>query len=136
MKNNLFTLSIIAALLLVVSGCGLISRTQKTSDSGSPNAVNKDKSIADKTIDVAVGDEKIGVPACDELLDFFAQESKSTDENYFTKATRQYFMNKIRENIKQTIEENKDDKAKMAKECKKYRGELDKFKAEEEGNKQ
>lgn len=137
MKNKLSILSVIAVLIIAVSGCGLISRMQKsTVETGNSRSTESNKTLTDKTVETAVGDEKIGVPECDDLLDYFAQESKSNDENYVTKATRQYFMNKIRESIKQSMEENKGDKVKMAKECKEYRKQIDKYKAEEESNKQ
>ena len=136
MKNNLSTLAIIIVCLFVVSGCGLVSRI-KDQGTGNDNAANtnKDKSLTDKTIDVAVGDEKVGVPECDDLLDYFADQTKNDDDNYVTKATRQYFLNKIRESIKKSIEENKGDKVQMAKECKEYRQQIDKFKAEEDSKK-
>lgn len=123
----------ISAFLLVFGlGCGLISKTQKAV-SGSDNS--KDKTLTDKTVDVTVGDEKIGIPECDALVDAIAEQSKSTDDNYVAKATRQYFLNKIKESIKKSIEENKNDPVKTAKECKDYKAQLDKFKAEEESNK-
>jgi len=140
MKNTFITVIIAGVLLLTALGCGITDKVKK-SVGGSDNTSNtnpsntKEKSISDKTIDIAVGDEKVGVPECDDLLDYFARQTEDANDSYVTKATRQYFMNKIRESIKQSIEENKGDKAKMAKECKEYRRELDKFKAEEDSNK-
>ncbi len=142
MKKHLSNLIMIGFLLVCVSGCGLVSRMQKSvGESGSPKTpgssqtVETDKSIGDRAIDTTVGDEKIGVPECDDLLDYFAEQSKVEGDNYVTKATRQYFMNKIRESIRQSIEENKGDKVKMAKECTDYRKQLDKYKAEEDSKK-
>ncbi len=144
MNKHLSNLIVVSLLLVCVSGCGLVSRMQKTvseSDRSKPSGNSqiletKDKSLTDKAIETTVGDEKIGVPECDDLIEYFAEQSKTEDENYLTKATRQYFMNKIRESFKQSIEENKGDKVKMAKECKDYRRQLDKFKAEEDSKKQ
>jgi uncharacterized protein YaiI (UPF0178 family) len=47
-----------------------------------------------------------------------------------TKAAREYALNKIRESFKQSIEEHKGDKAAMAKECRQFKTQLDKFKSE------
>lgn len=63
-------------------------------------------------------------------------QSESPDDNYVTKAARGYALKKIRESIKKSIEENKNDTVKMAKECKDAKVELDKFKAEEESKNQ
>lgn len=44
-------------------------------------------------------------------------------------------MNKIRENLKKSIEENKTDKVELAKDCKDFKAQLEKYKAEEEHKK-
>jgi hypothetical protein len=100
------------------------------------NQANKEKSLDEKAIDTVVGDEKIGVPECDELLESLAAQSESPDEGYVAKAARQFFLNKIRESIKKSIEENKNDKVKLAKDCKDAKAELDKYKAAEESKNQ
>lgn len=134
MKNKLTILMISAILLVFGLGCGITDKVQKAVGSDNSTA-NSNKTLTDKTVDVTVGDEKIGVPECDELFDAIAEQSKSTEDNYVAKATRQYFLNKIKESIKKSLEENKNEPAKMGKECKEYKAQLDKFKAEE-GNKQ
>ena len=135
MKNKFSSLAAILILVISVLGCSYYNPLSD-STSNSNVAVVRDKSLSDKTIDAAVGDEKIGVPECDEVVDFFAEQARSQDDNYLTKATRQYVFNKIREQFKQSIEENKGDTAKLAKECKEYKTQLDKYKAEEDANKQ
>jgi hypothetical protein len=121
-----------------VIGCSFSENLEKTiigtNDANSNNATNK--TLTDRAIETAVGDEKIGVPECDDLLERLADIAQTSDDNYVSKATRQYVLSKIRENIKRSIEENKNDKTAMAKDCKEYGGQLDKFKAQEETNKQ
>lgn len=139
MIKNKFTISAVLTTVLAIGlGCGITDRVQKAIGGEETPATKKteDKSLSDTAIETAVGNEKIGVPECDDLMDFFEQQSKSNDDNYMTKATRQMVMNKIRESIKKSIEENKNDKAQMAKDCKEYKSQLEKFKAEEESNKQ
>ena len=135
MKNKFGFLAAILVLVISLLGCSYYNPLSD-STSNSNVAVVRDKSLSDKTIDAAVGEEKIGIPECDEIIDFFAEHARSEDDNYLTKATRQYVFNKIREQFKQSIEENKGDTAKLAKECKQYKNQLDKYKAEEESNKQ
>lgn len=91
--------------------------------------------MSERAIDSTIGEEKIGVPECDEIIDFFAEQAKSEDDDFVTKAARGYAMNKIRESFRQSIEENKGDTVKMAKECKDFKRQLDKYKAEDKGNK-
>ena len=94
--------------------------------------------MSEKVIDKTVGEERIGVPECDELLDFFDEQTRSEDENYIVKATRAFYFNKIRESIRKDLEDNKDNpdkKQEMAKNCRDYKAQIDKFKAEEDSKK-
>ena len=53
-------------------------------------------------------------------------------------ATREYYFNKIRENIRKDLEKNENNpnkKEEMAKNCRDYKKQLDKFKAEEDKKK-
>jgi hypothetical protein len=131
MKNKSVLLVSFTILLVSVLGCSFYNPLE----SSSSNSADSNKTLSDRAIDSTVGNEKIGIPECDEILDFFAKQSESPDEDFVTKAARQYALNKIRESFKQTIEENKGDPVKTAKECREVKTQLDKFKAEE-GNKQ
>lgn len=137
MKNKSIVLSVLATLLTVVLGCGWIERAEKTNDAANQAIAGgaANKTLTDTAIETAVGNEKIGVPECDDLLEHFAAVTESPDDDYVTKATRQFVLSKIRENVKRSIEENKNDKTQMAKDCREYRKQLDKFKTEESANK-
>jgi len=130
MKNKSVISAVLLIILIVGLGCGISEQVQKavtgTDNANTANADNK--AIIDKTIDTAVGGEKIGVQECDELYDYVADLiTKGENEDYVTRAARQYFLNKIREQIKISIEENKNDKVQMAKDCKDYRRQIDAF---------
>ena len=125
MKNTVSTLIIASILLTASLGCGFVNRGQK--DTKDPH----DKSLTDKGIDIATGNERIGVQECDDLMDSIAEQSRSEDDNYVTKAVKGYVLNKIRESVKKSIEENKNDKVAMAKECKDFRVQLEKQLEEE-----
>jgi soluble cytochrome b562 len=138
MKNKIIIPVILMIVLTISLGCGISESVEKavsgTGETNSNGAGNK--TLTDTAIDTAVGNEKIGVQECDDLLEDLAAIVQKPDDNYVSKATRQYVLSKIRENIKKSIEQNKNDKTQMAKECKEYRGQLDKFKNQEEANKQ
>lgn len=130
MKNNFLIYAILLFVIIACTNCGVSDRVQKAvtgaDNSNSSNVSNK--AIVDRAIDTAIGGEKIGVKECDELYDYVAElVTKSEDESFATKAARQYFLNRIREKIKASIEQNKNDKAQMAKDCKDYRRQIDAF---------
>ena len=123
---------------MLVIGCGRLnpfSGSSKPANSKSPSSSSSDKTLDDKVVDTAVGDEKIGIPECDDVFDSLANETRSDDEGYIVKAFRAYYVNKIREAIKKSIEENKGNPVKLAKECRDLKTQLDKYKAEEKSKK-
>ena len=118
-------------LLTLILGCSFYKSTPEPSIKKDTN-VPKDKDLSEKVVDETFGEEKIGVPECDELLDFFADQTRTNDDNYIVKAFREYYLNNIRESLKKSIAENKNDPKEMAQECKKLKVKLDKYKAEED----
>lgn len=133
MKNAITLILTISMLMAVGLGCGVVKRVSGGSSEASPS--NSNKTVTDKAVDITVGDEKTGIPECDEVVDFFRQESDSPDDNYVTKAIKATVLNKIKESFKKAIEENKTDKVEMAKQCREFKTELEKYKAEEENKK-
>ena len=134
MKNkSVFILSFFI-LLFAVFGCSSYNPLSSGSDTNTnsrQNSKSDNKTLADKTIDSTIGEEKIGVPECDELMNKLAEQSKSSEDDYVTKATKQFFLNRIREGVRKSIEENKSDKTQLAKNCVDYQNQFDKFLKEE-----
>ncbi len=62
-------------------------------------------------------------------------EANNPDDGYIAKAIKATFLNKIRDSVKQSIEENKTDKVALAKNCKDFKAQLEKYKANENANK-
>ena len=134
MKNKIaFTLAC-TILLAVVLGCGSLNplSSKSKSKTATPTPASGDKTLTDKTIDTAVGDEKTGVPECDEVAEFFTREVNNPDDGYVAKAIKAVVFNKIKEEFRKSIEENKTDKVQLAKDCKKFMTELQKAKAEQD----
>jgi len=125
MKNKYILLTVIAVLLLSVLGCSYLDQSNS----------NSNKSLPDQAVDSSVGEEKIGIPECDEAFDELAKFSDNAEDNFVTKAGKRAALNKIRENLKQSIEKNKKDKAQQAKECKEYKSQIEFFNTKEETNK-
>jgi hypothetical protein len=145
MKNISISALISAILLVTVVGCSwwnpLASKPENTKantatkETKSPTPQPSEKPLDEKAIDTVVGEDKIGVPECDELVESLVAQSENPDDGYMAKAARQFALNKIRESIKKSIEENKNDKVQMAKDCKEFKEQVDKFKEQEENKK-
>ena len=128
MKNRFTTILASALLVAVVLGCSAIN---PFSDKAASNTAFN-KSLTDKAVDKTVGEEKIGIPECDEVMDLLTAEANNPDDNFIIKAAKGVFINKIKETIRTSVEENKTDKTQLAKDCKQAKAELEKYKAEEQ----
>src|SRR5687768_5746196 len=107
MKNKIVLCIVFAMLLVVVLGCGWLNPFGGSSDSPKTgDSKTEEKSASDTAIEAVIV-EKTGVAECDELMSYISELAKSPDDNYVTKATREFFLNRIRESIKQSVEENK-----------------------------
>ncbi len=135
MKNKLFALLALSIVVVVALGCGSINPFSSKSKINTAS----NKTLTDKGIDVAVGEESTGVPECDEVLDMIAEMSNNPDDGYIIKATKSLFLNKFKESIRKAIEDNKNKNANstadLAKTCTDYKKQIIKYKAEEEEKK-
>ncbi len=140
MKNK-FAIFVSGILLFAVLGCSITDQIQNAVSEKQPanmGSINTSNSVNKSTTDQVTEDvlrEKTGVPECDELLDWLADQTKSNDDNFVSKGIKEYFVNKIRQSIKESIEKNQNDKTKMAKECKEIKEQIDAQKTQEESNK-
>lgn len=135
MKNKIVLFAALFMLLFAVLGCSWInpfggsSETPKTGD-----AKTEEKSTSDKVIESTLT-EKTGVAECDELRDYISKLAQSKDDDYVTKATREVILNRVMEGIKRSVEENKNNPEELAKLCKDYKAQLERFKTEEDTKK-
>lgn len=137
MKNKLNVLLVLALIIFVTMGCGgLIERVQRTAtgDSNSqPSVSDSNKSTTDKVIEQVADGETTGVKECDDVIALFAEQAKGSDDNWATKATRDYIIGQMKKSFRESIEQNKQDKDKMAEQCRDYKVQLEKqLKAEKE----
>ncbi len=132
MKNKFLVIFATLIILTVGLGCGLMDRVEKTA-TGSENT-NTNKTLSDRAIDTVAGEDRIGVPECDEVMDYLSAEASNPDDNFVTKAVKKTALNKFRSQIKKGVEENNTNKVELANTCKDFKKNLDTFKSEEESN--
>lgn len=134
--KNIFTFAFILVMIVAATlGCG-----NPFSGSQEPaNTSSKDKTLTDKGVDVTVGRSKIGVPECDEVMDSIEAELNNSEDDFVTKAIKATVLNRIKDSIKESVEKNneknKQDTVELAKTCKEFKTQFDKYKAEEEAKK-
>jgi hypothetical protein len=111
--KNILTFILAGILVLATLGCGLVSRIQEESGGSS----NSNKTLGDKAVDVAVGDTKIGIKECDDVVEILNEQINDPDESFVTKALKRTVLNQFRDQLKRSLEDNKADKQAVGKFC-------------------
>jgi hypothetical protein len=130
MKNMTMFPIALSLILFAVLGCGSLNPLSDRGTSTGSSTPSNEPGTGQ-----VLGDDRIGVPECDELFDELTKAANSPDDNWVVKATKAYFFDSLRESIRKSIEQNKNDRDSMAKECTKYKAQLDKYLAEEKAKK-
>lgn len=126
MKNKLSLILALSVLVFTVLGCSSLNPL------GGDTSSQSNKSISDQAVDVAVGESKIGIPECDEVLDQINAEMNNPDDNFVTKAVKQTVLNRIKDGIRESVTNSTGkDREEMVKTCREFKTQLDKYKAEE-----
>ena len=120
---------LLISILILVLGCGLADRVQKTvSNESASNSVvanvNANKSLTDKAIDTAVGGEKVGIPECDEALDMLEAQANNPDDGWVVKAGKKTALTMFRDQLKKSMEQNQTNKTEVARFCREFRDNL------------
>ena len=127
MRNRSSFIVVLFIVGAIGLGCSSINPFSGSKDTGT----TKDKSLTDKGVDVTVGRSKIGVPECDEVTDLIEAEMNNPDDNFVTKAVKATFLNRIKDGIRDSVEKNKQDTVELAKTCKEFKTQFEKYKSEE-----
>ena len=127
MKNPIQFLTVITVLVCVGLGCGFVGGSD--ADSG---ANGSNKTITDKAVDTTVGRSKIGVPECDEVIDAIEAEMNDPDDNFVVKAAKATVLNRIKDGIRESVEQNQNDKVELAKTCREFKVQFEQYKAEQQ----
>ncbi len=131
--KNLTTIFTVGVLLTATLGCGIADRVQREV-TGSESSSNSNKSLSDRAVDTAVGESKIGVPECDEVIDLINAEMNNPDDDFVTKAVKATVLNRIKDGIRDSVEQNKTDTKEMAKTCREFKTQFEKYKTEQNAN--
>jgi hypothetical protein len=134
---NSISLALVSIVLSAVMGCGIYDRAQK--EIGGANTantnVNANKTLTDKAIDTAVGEEKVGIPECDEVIDILAAQANNPDDNFVIKATKATFLTQFRAQVRKMLSNNNSNRTDVAKFCRDFKSSLNKSDSESEANK-
>ena len=128
MKTGSGITVVLAALLAFSTGCSF-------SKPSTPNGkTNNNQTLTDTALDTAIPDAAVGIPECDEILKTLADQANNPGDNFAQKTAKRLFANKVKDGIKRTIDEHKGDKAEIAKTCKAFKVQIQRFR-ELEGEK-
>ena len=120
-------------------GCGIIDRAQKESGvSNVANAAtnaNANKTITDRAIETAVGEDKVGIPECDEVIDILAAQANSPDDNFIVKAGKATLLSQFKGQVRKMLANNNSSHTDVMKFCRDFHANLNKSASEAEANK-
>ena len=97
--KNLKSIFLVALIIIATLGCGIVDRVQREVTGPS----NSNKSVSDRAVDTAVGESKIGVPECDEVIELINAEMNNPDDDFVTKAVKQTVLNRIKDGIRDSV---------------------------------
>jgi uncharacterized coiled-coil protein SlyX len=125
-QNSLSMLAGVGLLIFIALGCGLTERLEQNTST----TANSNKTVTDRVLDTAVAEEKIGIAECDEVIEYLARQTDDPDDNLITKAAKRAFANRIRDELKRAIAEQKADETKLADTCRDLMRDLRSFGSE------
>jgi hypothetical protein len=67
-------------------------------------------------------------------MDAIEAELNNSDDNFIVKAGKATVLNRIKDSIKESVEKNPNDKEELAKTCREFKIQFDKYKAEQQTN--
>ena len=130
MKNSHSAYFALTILVFVGLGCGSISPFSGSDRSGNAPSISKEKTTADKVVDSTVGNSKIGVPECDEVIALVEAEMNNPEDNFLVKAGKATILNRIKDGIRESVERNGTNTTELAKTCKEFKTQFDRYKSE------
>ena len=132
MKNYVSGTFVLTILGFVSLGC---SSVVPFSGEPEPQRPSRERSTTDRAVDRTVGRSTTGVAECDEVSDLIEAELSNSEDNFIVKAAKATALNRIKDNIRESVEKNQNDKVELAKTCREFKVQFEKYKAEEEAAK-
>ena len=121
-------LLLLGVILFAGFGCGILDQAKRAAGGGEganvAANVNSNKTLTDKAVDTALGEQKIGIVECDEALDILSEQANNPEDNFVTKAVKKTALNTFRDQLKKRLEARGADKTEVAKFCREFRDNL------------
>ncbi len=126
MKNSSYL--VLASLLLTafILGCNLSERMENavgrssSTTGANANSNTANKSITERAMDTAVGEEMIGIPECDDALELLARQASNPEDGVITQALKKTALNRFRAEVKRRLDEKKANPEDTAKFCREF----------------
>lgn len=124
MKNSSYL--VLAPLLLTafILGCNLSERMEnavgRSNSTTGANSSTANRSITERAMDTAVGEEMIGIPECDDALELLAGQASDPDDGVITQALKKTALNKFRAEVKRRLDKKKANPEDTAKFCREF----------------
>lgn len=131
MKNKTDPLFALFLLVAFALGCSWMNPFPSGTGGGTGSGSPGNKTVTDRAVDTVTGESKIGIPECDEVLDMITAEANNPDDNFIARAAKNLVFNRIKDSIRQSVEENTKSKEELAKLCRDFKQELLKTKNEQ-----
>ncbi len=133
MANKILLLAI---LIFIGLGCGIADRVRRATEGESNSVANTsaNKTLTDKAVDTAVGEQKVGIPECDEALEILYVQANDPNDNFLVKAGKKTALNAFRDQLKKSLDQNNANKTDVAEFCKDFRDNLNDAIKEENSN--
>jgi hypothetical protein len=132
MKNSNSGSIVLVLLAFAALGCSSINPFSGSSETQPPAG---DRTITDRTVDQTAGRTSTGIPECDEVSNLIEAELNNPDDNFMIKAAKATILNRIKDGIRESVERNQNEPVELAKTCREYKKQFEKFKAEQDAKK-
>lgn len=100
--KNIFSFVAVGAVLFTTLGCGLVS------------------GLEDEAVNVAVGDMKVGIRECDEVIETLTESLNNPDDGIIVKGAKRVALNQFREELRRRLDQSQTDPAAVADFCREF----------------
>jgi len=100
--KNIFSFLIAGSVLFTTLGCGLVG------------------GLEDEAVNVAVGDMKVGIRECDEVIETLNESLNNPDDGIIVKGAKRVALNQFREELRRRLDQSQADRQAVADFCREF----------------
>src|SRR5688572_33488088 len=104
--KNIFSFLIAGSVLFTTLGCGLVG------------------GLEDEAVNVAVGDMKVGIRECDEVIETLNVSLNNPDDGIIVKGAKRVALNQFREELRRRLDQSQADHQAVADFCREFKKNL------------